>query len=192
MKKTTMWIIGLVLAFVVIFAYMAFVGFASAVDDVNTPDDDPTGEGREPVYFGIVNVGITVSSGLFSYYGSVDSVDMNLFDYINPETGQVFTRDTWNVLYLLPGDDDGVITYQEMESWVVVNITGPEGYAFDWVSLHVEYEFTQVGDTERIDFTSGRCFIWDEGTYALTVTAYAKGLAGTCAIDVDRSTFIVS
>lgn len=169
-------------ALIVVLGYLAFVGIATPLDDINDPGDDPTGGGRLPTAYGIIHISIEVDNAIARYTGSINNAYVQVYDFVSFEQGMVYQDKRWDIFGILSDD---------MTSWVFVKITGPGQFYFEWESEHIDYSLSEWGH-EYLDFSSGRCYFWDKGTYYLSIQAFADGPSGQYTIDSKNIQFTVS
>jgi len=181
MKWTRLVMVGLVVA-IVILAYFAVVGVKAKSPDVNKPDDDPTNGDRQPTAYGIIHLTLMVDNAVDRYTGEIQSPYVSVFDFISFDQGAVYQNQKFNLLGWFSDD---------MTAWVTATITGPGQFQFSWESEHESFSLSEWGH-KHIDFTSGRCFFWDKGTYSVTFQGYADGPSGKYQVGSQTLGFEVS
>ncbi len=175
-------IVGLVVVILIV-AYFAVVGVTAKTPDVNKPDDDPTGGDRLPTAYGIIYAKLMLDNAVDRYTGGFSRdpyVTVN--DFISFDEGAVFQNQKFNLLGWFSDD---------MTAWVTAKITGPGQFLFTWESEHTAFSLSEWGH-KYVDFSSGRMYFWDTGTYSVTFQGYADGPSGKYQIGSDMITFTVS
>ena len=180
--RAGMIVVGILAILIVVLLYLAFVGTAQRTPDVNSQDDDPTGAERVPTAYGIIHVSIQVDNAVDRYTGSITDAYVTVNDYLSFDQAAIYENVKFDLLGLFSDD---------MSSWVVAKISGPGQFYFEWESEHIDYSLSEWGD-EYLDFSSGKCYFWDKGTYYMTVMAYADGPSGQYTIASDDYSFSVS
>lgn len=183
MRKTNIIMVGLVIVILIV-AYFAIVGVKAKTPDVNDPNDDPTGGDRQPTAYGIIYAKLMVDNAVDRYTGGFEGEPfVTVNDYVSfADEGAIYHNQKFNLLGWFSDD---------MTAWVVAKITGPGQFLFTWESEHTAFSLSEWGH-KYIDFSSGRCYFWDTGSYSVTFQGYADGPSGKYQIGSETITFTVS
>ena len=182
MRRTWMFVGVIVVIVMLVLVYFAFVGTSQPEDDINDKDDDPTDGDRTPTAYGIIHVKLMVDNAVGRYTGGIDDAYISVYDYISFDEGRVFKNQKWDPLGLFSDD---------MSAWITIKITGPGQFLFTWESDHSEFSLSEWGH-KYIDFTTGRCFFWDQGSYSMTITGFADGDSGKFELGTKVTNFSVT
>jgi len=182
MKISKLVIVGLVVVILVL-AYFAVVGVTAKTPDVNDPGDDPTGGHRIPTAYGIIYAKLTLDNAVDRYTGGFSGAPyVTVNDFISFDEGAIYHNEKTNLLGFWSDD---------MTAWVTAKITGPGQFLFTWESEHTAFSLSEWGH-KSIDFSSGRMYFWDAGTYSVTFQGYADGPSGKYQVDSETISFTVS
>lgn len=181
-KLLTMVLAVVIVAVMIGVVFYATVGVKATKKDVNGPGDDPTEQERRPIAYGVFSVNLMIDNGVDRYTGSVRSASAATYPYISASQGKVY--ETQKVDLLGVWSDD-------MTAWVKCDIRGPGQFAWSWTADKVKFSLSEWGH-KYVDFTSGRCFFWDAGSYSLTVYGYADGPSGQYELGSKIITFNVN
>jgi hypothetical protein len=166
--RTKNLILVIAVVLVLVIAYYAIIGVTAKSPDVNDPGDDPTGGDRLPTAYGVIHVNLMVDNAVDRYTGEVQDSYCTVSDFISFDEGAVYQIEKLDILGLWSDD---------MTAWITVQITGPGQFLVSWESDHEKFSLSEWGHWHK-DFTSGRMYFWDKGSYSMTINGYADGPSG--------------
>jgi hypothetical protein len=158
---------------VLVVAYLAITGYGSPVDDF---DGDSDGEGDVPDSETLAYASFEVKTSAWGYPrdseftkidGYVLGITAKVEPYESPDEGRVYEGDIWDILSPVPPSPADVVG----ETWIVVKVTGPDGYSTTWTSTKTPLLSTDNEPCYTI-YLTGRTFFSDGGVYTAKASLY--------------------
>jgi len=163
--KWTKLVLVMLVVLVLILAYFAFVGWNASADNIG-PDEDPTGQDRDPIAYAVVNVDIEVQNRYGYIQGRITDIGVDVY----PWTGS-HVMTTNKLSFKLSG-----FWEDEVTTWITTTVTGPGNYFFESEALDKRTdtipELAPAGDTRYYSFGPYEADFYDPGTYTITITVH--------------------